>query len=261
MKDKLLWAVLALVMLFPSCDKLSNDGGKKGDYSPAGSVLSSSMVSTYKKKQMKYTIWLPGGYDSKKTYPFLYLLHGYGDDNNSWIQKGGADIIANKYLKEDGVPMVIVMPDGLQDFYVGDFEDYMFKELMPFLEETYHCNGKRALAGLSMGGWGTLYYGLKYPTMFTYGYAMSPATSLSWYPVSLGNLISAQPDKSVFPFITLESGTQDYTVSIESVRNCDQLLMSYDIPHQFIERAGGHDWNFWPECLKKALVAIGNSFK
>lgn len=261
MKDKLLWAVLALVMLFPSCDKLSNDGGKKGDYSPAGSVLSSSMVSTYKKKQMKYTIWLPGGYDSKKTYPFLYLLHGYGDDNNSWIQKGGADIIANKYLKEDGVPMVIVMPDGLQDFYVGDFEDYMFKELMPFLEETYHCNGKRALAGLSMGGWGTLYYGLKYPTMFTYGYAMSPATSLSWYPVSLGNLISAQPDKSVFPFITLESGTQDYTVSIESVRNCDQLLSSYELSHHFIERAGGHDWNFWPECLKKALIEIGNSFK
>lgn len=257
MKNKLVWAALALVMLFPSCDKLSNDGGKKGDNSLSGSVVSSSMVSTYKKKQMKYTVWLPGGYDAKKTYPFLYLLHGYGDDNNSWIQKGGADVIANKYLKEDGVPMVIVMPDGLQDFYMGDFEDYMFKELMPFLEETYHCNGKRAVAGLSMGGWGTLYYSLKYPKMFLYGYAMSPASDVR----TMSSLISAQTDKSVFPYLTLESGTQDYTVSIESVRNCDQLLMSYDIPHQFIERAGGHDWNFWPECLKKALVAIGNSFK
>ena len=194
-----------------------------------------------------------------------------------------AQILDNLIEKGLAEPMIVVMPNGNPNQAAArtlnipekpmDWRDPAFRdayvkslctEIVPFIEKNFRAIAKpssRAIAGLSMGGWGTLYYGLKYPTMFTYGYAMSPATSLSWYPVSLGNLISAQPDKSVFPFITLESGTQDYTVSIESVRNCDQLLMSYDIPHQFIERAGGHDWNFWPECLKKALVAIGNSFK
>ena len=267
---------VAVMALAVGCQKLPNDGGKKKDSVPSGTVVQSSMLSAKRARTMKYTVWLPAGYDEKKTYPFLYLLHGAGDDNNSWIEKGGADKIANQYLADDGVPMVIIMPDALLTFYVnmeevtnpmlqgldqiGHYEEYFFEELMPKVEEQYHCNGKRALAGLSMGGWGTLYYGLKYPEMFKYGYAMSPATGIDGLPVSLRDLISRQSSTSVFPFITLESGTQDMTVGIQSVRDCDELLTSYDVKHHFIERSGGHDWKFWPVCLEKALVEIGKSF-
>lgn len=257
MKTPILLAALAVMAVSAGCSKLPSDGGKKGENIPSGTVVQGGMTSTWKNRSMKYTVWLPAGYDDKKTYPFLYLLHGYGDDNNSWISKGGADRIANKYLADGGVPMVIVMPDGLTDFYRGAFEDYMFKELMPRLESTYHCNRQRALAGLSMGGYGTLYYGLKYPDMFLYGYAMSPATDVP----SFRDLIVAQSDRSVFPYFTLESGSNDYTVSIESVRACDEMLTGYELPHHFIERSGGHDWNFWPVCLEKALVEIGKVFK
>ena len=273
---QILLAAVAVMALAVGCHKLPNDGGKKKDSVPSGTVVQSSMLSAKRARTMKYTVWLPAGYDEKKTYPFLYLLHGAGDDNNSWIEKGGADKIANQYLADDGVPMVIIMPDALLTFYVnmeevtnpmlqgldqiGHYEEYFFEELMPKVEEQYHCNGKRALAGLSMGGWGTLYYGLKYPEMFKYGYAMSPATGIDGLPVSLRDLISKQSSTSVFPFITLESGIQDYTVGIQSVRDCDELLTSYDVKHHFIERSGGHDWKFWPVCLEKALVEIGKSF-
>ncbi len=273
---QILLAAVAVMALAVGCQKLPNDGGKKKDSVPSGTVVQSSMLSAKRARTMKYTVWLPAGYDEKKTYPFLYLLHGAGDDNNSWIEKGGADKIANQYLADDGVPMVIIMPDALLTFYVnmeevtnpmlqgldqiGHYEEYFFEELMPKVEEQYHCNGKRALAGLSMGGWGTLYYGLKYPEMFKYGYAMSPATGIDGLPVSLRDLISKQSSTSVFPFITLESGIQDYTVGIQSVRDCDELLTSYDVKHHFIERSGGHDWKFWPVCLEKALVEIGKSF-
>ena len=278
MRKPILLAALAVLTVAAGCKKLPNDGGKKGESVPSGSVVQGGVSSIKRARSMKYTVWLPAGYDEKKTYPFLYLLHGAGDDNNSWISKGGADKIANRYLADGGVPMVIVMPDAQMSFYVnletatedyvksmdpvGHYEEYFIGELMPKVEELYHCDGKRALAGLSMGGWGTLYYGLKYPNLFKYyGYAMSPATGLSWLPVSLQDLISAQSDRSVFPFLTLESGSNDYTVSIESVRACDELLTSNEIPHRFIERSGGHDWNFWPVCLEKALVEIGKSFK
>ena len=274
---QILLTVVAVMALAVGCQKLPNDGGKKNEETvEAGTVLQRSIVSIKRNRTMKYTVWLPVGYDEKKTYPFLYLLHGAGDDNNSWIEKGGADKIANQYLADDGVPMVIIMPDALLTFYVnmeevtnpmlqgldqiGHYEEYFFEELMPKVEEQYHCNGKRALAGLSMGGWGTLYYGLKYPKMFKYGYAMSPATGIDGLPVSLRDLISKQSSTSVFPFITLESGTQDMTVGIQSVRDCDELLTSYDVKHHFIERSGGHDWKFWPVCLEKALVEIGKSF-
>jgi len=273
---QILLAAVAVMALAVGCQKLPNDGGKKKDSVPSGTVVQSSMLSAKRARTMKYTVWLPAGYDEKKTYPFLYLLHGAGDDNNSWIEKGGADKIANQYLADDGVPMVIIMPDALMTFYVnmeevtnpmlqsldqiGHYEEYFFEELMPKVEEQYHCNGKRALAGLSMGGWGTLYYGLKYPEMFKYGYAMSPATGIDGLPVSLRDLISKQSSTSVFPFITLESGIQDFTVDIQSVRDCDELLTSCDVKHHFIERNGGHDWKFWPVCLETALVEIGKSF-
>lgn len=282
-KSPILLAALAVMALAAGCNKLPSEDDEKDGPVASGKVVQGSLSSVKRGRTMKYTVWLPAGYDEKKTYPFLYLLHGYGDDNNSWITQGGADKIADRYLADGGEPMVIIMPDAQRSFYVnienaradypnrsaivnmdpaGHFEDYFIEELMPEVESLYHCNKKRALAGLSMGGWGTLYYGLKYPDLFKYyGYAMSPATSLDWYPVTLWDLIVAQPDTSVFPYFTLESGEQDNTVTIASVRACDELLSSYYVRHNLIARPGIHYWTFWPECLEKALVEIGKSFK
>lgn len=208
-------------------------------------------------RKMKYTVWLPCGYDSSKEYPFLYLLHGYGDDNNSWADKGGAQQIAKDYVSKGGTPMVIVMPDGLVNFYSGAWEDYFHQELIPEVERAYHCNGKRAVAGLSMGGYGTLYNVLNHPDKFLCGYAMSPATDLDGF----GRLVAAQADPSVFPPIVLESGTQDITVPVESVRAFSEMLTERGVKHDFIERDGGHDWAFWPVCLQKALGAVGTCFE
>lgn len=282
MKTPILLAALAMLAVSAGCKKLPDDSGQQGNTIEAGAVVSGVVFSAKRNQTMKYTVWLPAGYDENKTYPFLYLLHGAGDDNGSWNSKGGASKIADRYLAADGVPMVIVMPDAKMSFYVnvnevredypyrdyilgmdppGHFEEYFIEELMPQVEALYHCNKKRALAGLSMGGWGSLYYGLKYPGLFKfYAYAMSPATSLDWLPTTLKDLIVAQSDLSVFPFITLESGLQDMTVGIQSVRDCDALLTSYGVEHRFIERSGGHDWGFWPVCLEKALVEIGKAF-
>ena len=209
------------------------------------------------KTQLGVTVWLPAGYDENKSYPFLYLLHGLGDDNDSWNSKGNATTIASKYSKSAGaVPMVIVMPNALASFYYGDFDTYMHNTMMPEVERKYNCNGKRALAGLSMGGFGTLYHALKYPEKFKYAYAMSPATEENTF----GALASLH-DPSYYPPITIESGTQDYTVRIEGVRSCVNMLRMCGLSVDFIERDGGHDWNFWPVCLEKALVKIGESFK
>ena len=228
-----------------------------------GKVERVSLFSTELNKQLVTTVWLPAGYDENKTYPFLYLLHGYGDDNDSWIQKGMANTIADNYIHDKGVPMVIIMPNGLTSFYIGGYETYLHGTLMPEVEKKFHCNGKRAVAGLSMGGYGTLYHALKYPAKFKYAYAMSPATdeivSLPDYVPSLAFLSQAH-DSSEYPPITVESGTEDYTVRIQYVKNMVDILKSNGLKCDFIERAGGHDWNFWPVCLKKALVKIGETF-
>ena len=137
-------------------------------YPNGQAVRALEIKSAAMKQTMRYNVWLPPKFDENTAYPILYLLHGAGDDQNAWLDQGDAMNIAAKYVKANGVPMIIVMPDAQMSFYMGDFEAYMHGELMPAVETKYKFNGKRAVAGLSMGGFGTLYYGLKYPEKFTY---------------------------------------------------------------------------------------------
>ena len=235
---------------FRTAEKTDTDGIRMG------TVVTHTMLSTEMNRMMNTTVWLPPGYDANKEYPFLYLLHGATDDNNSWNQKGDASSFADRYVSKGGVPMVIIMPDALLTFYRGDFEAFFYNSLMPAVEGKYHCNGKRAVAGLSMGGFGTVYYCLKYPDKFTYGYAMSPASDLSLF----SSLASARPSGD-FPRMTVESGTDDGTVKIAGVRDMVSMLTAYGLPVNFIERSGGHEWGFWKACLEKALDKVGGSFK
>ena len=215
-----------------------------------------SLTSTWMKRKMAYSVWLPNGYDSSKEYPFLYLLHGYGDDSNSWLDKGKARSIAKEYVTKGGTPMVIVMPDGLTSFYSGNWESYFHQELIPAVEKAFRCSGKRAIAGLSMGGYGTLYHALNHPGLFLYAYAMSPAVM-----GDMKSLVDAQADKRVFPGFTVEVGNQDMVVDNAGAKDLADYMEGQGLHVEYIARDGTHDWNFWQECLPKALQKAGESFK
>ena len=226
---------------------------------PSELLLKNQVIrSSAMKRDMKYTVWLPEGAEPRHDLPFLYLLHGYGDDNNAWADKGDLVAIVRNYVASGGKPMVIVMPDALTSFYTGDFETYLHNELMPQVEKAYRCNGKRAVAGLSMGGYGTIYNVLNHPGKFTCGYAMSPATSFG--AVDLAALAKGEASPATVPHITLESGTEDYVVGIDSVREFAAVLEAAGIRHELIERSGAHTWPFWQGCLPKALKKAGESF-
>ena len=212
-------------------------------------------------KKMTYSVWLPNGYSTAEKYPVLYLLHGYEQGDQShldrcWVEKGNARQIAKDYVADGGVPMIIVMPNGLSSFYQGAYETYLHTELIPYVEEAFGGNGKRAIAGLSMGGYGTLYNALKYPATFTYAYAMSPAAN-----ASMKAYIDAQADKSVFPAFTIEVGNQDTTVDNNASRELAEYMTEKGLTCEFIARDGIHYWDFWQECLPKALKKVGESFK
>lgn len=220
-----------------------------------------TIQSQFKGQKMTYSVWLPNGYDETKTYPVLYLLHGYEDGDRShldrcWVEKGNAREIARKYVRDGGIPMIIVMPNGLADFYMGAWEQYFHEELIPKVEKSFGGNGKRAIAGLSMGGFGTTYNALKYPAKFTYAYAMSPAVG---YDMMKG-MVDAQADKSVFPPFTFEVGNQDTTVSNADTENLANYMKEQGIQVEYIARDGIHYWDFWQQCLPKALKKVGESF-
>ena len=263
---KRILTILAVVALgafaLSACGKPEPDNGGQVDLTdfinPDGQALRGLSVDSRAMNQtMKYNVWLPPKFDADKAYPILYLLHGAGDDQNAWLDKGNAMQIAAKYVKTGGTPMIIVMPDAQMTFYLGAYEKYLHEELMPAVETKYKFSGKRAVAGLSMGGYGTLYHALKYPAKFTYAYAMSPAVDAGSFKV----MIDAQTDKKVFPGFTIEVGTEDTTVNNADAEKVAEYMKEQGLKCEWIARTGIHYWNFWQECLPKALKKAGESFK
>ena len=218
--------------------------------------------------QMKYSVYLPEGWDGKTTLPVLYMLHGYGDDQNSWLDKGNLAALTSAAITSGEVgKMVVVTPDAMQTFYCNGYqngmayEDYFFQELVPTIEAMFNVGqdkSKRAIGGLSMGGYGTLYYAVQHRDMFCCAYAMSPACYIEGLP-NLFELYPAAPADEM-PEITLEVGTEDTTV----YDGC-AMFNAYIVPAlpylEYIERAGVHDWAFWKGCYPKFMTKLGKYFK
>ena len=145
-----------------------------------------SLKSQILKKDMKFSLYLPNGYEtSNRRYPVLYLLHGGGGNHTDWIQLGNVQAIADASIREGKAePMIIVMPDAGMSFYLNNirgeyqYEDYFIKELIPHIEKSYRIRAEkrfRSISGLSMGGFGSLLYALHHPELFNSCYAMSAA--------------------------------------------------------------------------------------
>src|SRR5882672_11478571 len=149
-------------------------------------IEQNTVASKILNKDVKYTIYLPPDYgSSERSYPVVYLLHGYTDDNTGWLQFGEINRYADKAIAEGVIPpMIIIMPNGDSSWYINSYdgkekyEDFFIKEFMPSIEKTYRIKGEkhyRAVAGLSMGGYGSLIYSLKYPELFAAAAPLSAA--------------------------------------------------------------------------------------
>lgn len=136
---------------------------------------------------VEYSIYLPADYGtSNRSYPVLYLLHGYSDDETGWVQFGEVAQIADKGIANgDFPPVIIVMPNGKISWYCNDYkmanpwEDMFVKEFIPAIEKTYRIRPKkefRAISGLSMGGYGSLMLAMRNPDLFSSCVAFSSGT-------------------------------------------------------------------------------------
>jgi enterochelin esterase-like enzyme len=135
-------------------------------------------------QDVKYSIILPEDYySSNKAYPVVYLLHGLGDNETSWIEYGRVSQIADTAVKRgEIVPMIYIMPQGFRNYYVNDYagkfmyENMFIKELVPFIDKNYRTISNkehRATMGYSMGGFGALVLPLKNPDVFTISVPLS----------------------------------------------------------------------------------------
>ena len=234
-----------------------------------GTVLRNQTIhSEILRRDMLYSIYLPAGYTDSKQYPVLYLLHGWGGDQNEWWVYDDMADDADAMIASGEVPeMIIVTPDGQTWRYIDnwngnglDYEQYFFEELMPYIETRYSIRRERqsrAIGGFSMGGYGALRYGVVHHELFSYVYAMSSVIGESGL-TGMGRIVTNyQP--SVLPGITLECGDRDYFTYDN--REFSAQLTQLGIAHEHIERNGGHDWEFWSACTPKMLRKVGELFR
>ncbi|MDR1920001.1 MAG: esterase family protein [Tannerellaceae bacterium] len=256
-----------------------------------------SVHSNILKMDRNYSIYLPAGYDeSDIRYPVLYLLHGSGDDHTGWVQFGQVQHIADKAIAEGlAGPMIIVMPDantGRRGYFNsagGDFnyEDFFFKELIPHIEKTYRVRTEkryRAVAGLSMGGGGSLFYALHHADMFAAAAPLSAATgswSLDEYKSRLGDakqtpqqiedhfkrhsvegILGSASEEELEQFRRVRwyfsCGDDDF-LSEGNMRTHIAFLKS-KIPHEFRVKDGAHTWTYWRMELPLVMEFVAKSF-
>lgn len=145
-------------------------------------TLGSSLLN----RAVRYSIYLPPDYYvSNRRYPVVYLLHGYSDNETSWIQFGETDRIVDELIKSGELPpMIIVMPDAGVTWYMNDYqsmyryEDMFVQELIPRIDSAYRTRTQReyrAVSGLSMGGHGSLLLAMHHPDLFGSCAALSAA--------------------------------------------------------------------------------------
>lgn len=172
-------SLLLIITIFFSANDIKAQEGTV-DTSPA-------IKSEILKREMHYSVYLPEGYhQSVREYPVLYLLHGMWGDSRDWVIKGEINRIASNLMADGSVPeMIIIMPDGLTDaFYINNYDksvrwnDFFYEEFIPQVEKKFRIlkdKNNRAIAGLSMGGYGALYHAISHKAMFKACYALSAA--------------------------------------------------------------------------------------
>lgn len=240
-------------------------------------------------RSINYRILYPVTYQypdkREKRFPVLYLLHGITGNSANWIEKTRFALYATHY------DLFIVMVEGQNGWYTDSatvpsdkYESYILQELMPDAEQRFRISKERdgrAVAGLSMGGYGAIKFGLKHPEMFALVASMSgafaaasltekdlkepgvirdsvlhtfgPATSATRAGNDVFKLTRELTDERIraLPFIYFDCGTEDFL--FQSNRDLAALFVERKIPHEYRHLPGNHSWPYWDRQIKEIL--------
>jgi enterochelin esterase-like enzyme len=226
---------------------------------PHGTVAASLSYPTRNHGQRKVTVYTPPGYSSAQKYPVLYLHHGIGGNEVSWIgrgsNEGNADnVMDDLYSRQLATPMIVVMPDGnVQD--AGDafsafaaHEDVLLNDLIPFIEKNYSARTDadgRAIAGLSMGGGQTFNFGFPHTDVFHYIGPYSAAPNTKQPAETIKDVATV---KANVRFVFIACGGADGLIGNSSMYH--DFLNQNAVPHMYqVEPGEGHNKTVWNRSL------------
>lgn len=231
----------------------------------------------------RMTVYTPAGYEAntKTRYPVVYILHGIGGDEDSWLTHGrAAQILDNMIASGKVKPMIAVFTNGnisqqaavhqtgngyihqttmLPKTMEGTFET-SFNEVVNYIDKNYRTIAKkqsRAICGLSMGGFHSLYISANNPDLFGYVGLFSAAVGVTDESVSpIYQNLDAKLAKQFAgkPFYFIACGDSDflYQANKEYMAKLDKA----GYPYKYLETDGGHIWRNWRIYLTEYLPLL-----
>lgn len=243
-------------------------------------VFSSSM-----NKNIKTCVIVPDNYKkSKNRFPVVYMLHGYSGNYASWA-KDFKEV--GKQVDQYGF-IAIGVDGNFSSWYFDSpidpsfkYETYVVNELVPFIDKNYKTNSSkeaRAITGLSMGGHGALYLSFKHQDVFGAAGSMSGGVDFrpfpenwdikkrlgsitdypeNWNKYTVTNMLDLVKDNHLK--LIIDCGVDDFFMEVN--RELHQKMLALKINHDYIERPGKHNMEYWENSLKFQLLFFNNFFQ
>ena len=322
--------VIALVVALVACSNPAPTAAPSPSPANTGTVRTEKFASAALGVDKQYLVYLPTGYDAQPQarWPVFYYLHGLMGDETNWVKLGHLDAAAGAL----GLQAIVVMPDGDDGFYANavtgidydqcmetgaglflpdqqphrttcvrkrDYETYIVKDLIAEVDRRFRTIATRegrAIAGLSMGGFGALELAMRHPDLFAAAASHSGVDALlyagpfpyrggkvelvtdvkhwgaTYGPIGtwirgifgddLANWKQHDPASLVAALqpgalaLYLDCGTEDGFMLNHGAAYLHDLLLARKIDHEFFLGPGEHDFSFWVARLPKSLAFL-----
>ena len=225
---------------------------------PHGEVQVRQVDSRELGQSMTVNVYLPPGFQRGQQLPVLWLLHGSEMDADQWFRTGHIERYMDHLLAAGAIrPFVIVMPSGHRgrDSYDGASERFIATELPAWLASTYGLHparAKTAVAGMSLGGYGTVALAVRHPQQYGFGVALA-----GWYPPEL--LKEVEQAKRLPQKLVLRCGLQDDLLA--SNHDLVAVLKRRHAAFDYAEKPSAHTFHFWSRETAAMLTSVDGYFR
>ncbi|SDD57692.1 alpha/beta hydrolase [Niabella drilacis] len=249
----------------------------------AATVDTVSIYSKAMKRSSNCVVILPQYYQEGKHFPVVYLLHGYDGWYANWIIR-----VPELKAHADRYQLLIVCPDGSKNSWYFNsrmnpamqYETYIGTEVPGYIDAHYKTQKSRfgrAITGLSMGGHGGLFLGLRHAATFGACGSMSggvdikpfaekwgiktwigdpDAAGFDWKEITVADAIEKYPRDSVA--IIFDCGVDDFFYETNNALH--EKMVRLKIPHSYMTSPGGHDWAYWQNAIQYQLLFFSDFF-